>query len=193
MQQQGVVPNVITYSALIIACARDKRADHALELFEEMQWHGLVPDVVIYNALMSACEKGMQPKWALELFQAMKQQGMLPNLITCNALITACEKGKHWALALGLLNACKILSTPNVISYSTAISACEKGVINPPAPTSDFGLKSTGMPQFAWAWPARIKQLRSELPEGSVTFSTGREAQNEDTKKVVIGRLPWTS
>ena len=72
MQRHGVVPDVITYSALISACEKGNEPDRALKLFEAMKQQGIVPDVIIYNALISACEKGQQPERALELFEAMK-------------------------------------------------------------------------------------------------------------------------
>ena len=37
MQRQSVVPDAITYSALISACAKDKQPGRALEFFETMQ------------------------------------------------------------------------------------------------------------------------------------------------------------
>ena len=61
MQQQSMVPNIITYSALISACEKGKQPERALELFEAMKQQGVVPDVITYNALISACEKGEQP------------------------------------------------------------------------------------------------------------------------------------
>ena len=67
MQRQGVVPNVITYSALISTCEKSKQpvSERALELFEAMQRQGVVPNVITYGALISACEKGKQPERAL--------------------------------------------------------------------------------------------------------------------------------
>ena len=53
MKWQGVVPNVITYSALISACEKGKQPERALELFEAMKRQGVVPDVITYSALIS--------------------------------------------------------------------------------------------------------------------------------------------
>ena len=65
MQQQGVVPDVITYNALISTCEKGKQPQRALEVFQAMQQQGVVPDVITYSALISACEKGKQPQQAL--------------------------------------------------------------------------------------------------------------------------------
>ncbi len=37
MQRQGLVPNVITYTAFIRACEKGEQSERALELFEAMQ------------------------------------------------------------------------------------------------------------------------------------------------------------
>ena len=74
MRQHGLVPNVITYNALISACGKGQEPERAMKLFERMQRQGGVPVVITYNALISACEKGKQP----ELFEATRQQGELP-------------------------------------------------------------------------------------------------------------------
>ena len=58
MQQQGIAPNIITYSALISACEKGKQPERALEIFDKMQQQGIVPNIITYNALISACEKG---------------------------------------------------------------------------------------------------------------------------------------
>ena len=58
MQRQGVVPDVITYNAVISACEKGKQAERALEVFKAMQWQCVVPNVITYNAVISACEKG---------------------------------------------------------------------------------------------------------------------------------------
>ena len=60
MTQQGVAPNVITYSAMISAYAAGNRLQRASELFEMMNLQGVVPNVITYSALISACEKGAQ-------------------------------------------------------------------------------------------------------------------------------------
>ena len=58
MQQQNVVPNAITYNALITACGNSKQLEQTFEVFEAMQRQNVVPDKITYNALISVCEKG---------------------------------------------------------------------------------------------------------------------------------------
>ena len=73
-----MVPNVITYSALISSIEKGKRPQQALELFEAMQQQGLEPNVITYSALISALEKSKLPEQALEIFQIMQQQSVVP-------------------------------------------------------------------------------------------------------------------
>ena len=71
MKQQGVVPNVITYNALISACEKGKQPRRTIEILQAMQGQGLVPNVITYSALISACGKGKKPKRVLEVFQTV--------------------------------------------------------------------------------------------------------------------------
>ena len=49
MQQQGVVPDIITYSALISTFGEGKQLERALEIVDQIQQQGIVPDVITYN------------------------------------------------------------------------------------------------------------------------------------------------
>ena len=64
MQQQGIVPNSVTYSFLISACEKGKQPEQPKGMFQARQHQDIVPDVVTYNALISACKKGRQPERA---------------------------------------------------------------------------------------------------------------------------------
>jgi pentatricopeptide repeat protein len=86
MQRQGVVPDVITCSALISACGKGKQPERALEVFEAMQRQGVVPNVITYSALISAC-----PELAAELFEAMQQQDITPHIISYSDILGCCE------------------------------------------------------------------------------------------------------
>ena len=58
IKQQGLQPDVFTYTIMIGAFGRGKQPERALENFEEMRKRGLEPNVITYNILISACEKG---------------------------------------------------------------------------------------------------------------------------------------
>ena len=62
MEEQGVVPDSITYNALISACEKGEQFEKALAVFSALERQGVVPDAMTCNALLSACEKGSQPE-----------------------------------------------------------------------------------------------------------------------------------
>lgn len=71
IQLRDLLPDVITYNALITACNKDADPTRASELFGKMLSRGLRPTVITYSALINACAKGMAPERALVLFDEM--------------------------------------------------------------------------------------------------------------------------
>lgn len=57
MKESGVIPNSVTYSVAITACAHARQHEKAIELLDEMRELGLIIDAVPYNSAISACEK----------------------------------------------------------------------------------------------------------------------------------------
>ena len=55
---QSLLPNIISWSAAISACARGKYWEVAFRLLEEMMQETLKPNVVSCNSTVGACEKG---------------------------------------------------------------------------------------------------------------------------------------
>ena len=72
MRHQGLLPDVITYNALISACEKGTLSQGALQLFETMLHHGLLPDGLTYNALISACGMAQDPKRAFKVLEGMQ-------------------------------------------------------------------------------------------------------------------------
>ena len=60
MPEERVVPNEITYSAVISACSKGGQRQVALNQLSLMPAARLVPNEVTFNAFISACEKGGQ-------------------------------------------------------------------------------------------------------------------------------------
>ena len=75
MQQQGLHPEVVTYSVLINACEKGKRAERTSHLFHKRPQQGLQPSVITHSTLISACRKCM-----------MTERGLQPDGITYRAL-----------------------------------------------------------------------------------------------------------
>ena len=73
MQEAGVQPNVITYSAVISAFEKGGQWQQALSLFDHMTQEDVQPDVICFNAALSSLEKGSQwqQAWAKTVSLAM--------------------------------------------------------------------------------------------------------------------------
>lgn len=69
------IPNTITYSSLISACAAGSRLDKALQVYDEMQEAGLQPDHITYSTLISAYEKAGELAEALALLDRLHEAG----------------------------------------------------------------------------------------------------------------------
>ena len=72
MQQQGLEPNVITYTAVISA------RELTLQLFDEMRLQGRQLKVITFSAVFTACGKREMPERALQLLDQMQQQRLEP-------------------------------------------------------------------------------------------------------------------
>ena len=58
MLNQGILPDGITYNALVSACGNGRELQRALQLTETMLHQGILPDGIPYSAWVSAAEKG---------------------------------------------------------------------------------------------------------------------------------------
>ena len=67
LQQSAALPNVISYSAVIIACEKGQQWQQALGLLAVMQQTAVLPNRISYIAVISACEMGLLWQQALGL------------------------------------------------------------------------------------------------------------------------------
>ena len=90
MMRQGLLPDGITYTALISAGGKGTPPQRALQRVEAMLHHGLLPDGITYSALVGACGKGTQPQRVLNSLRpcgtkASRQTGSFRRLGQCFA------------------------------------------------------------------------------------------------------------
>ena len=81
MLRQGLLHDVITYSALSSACGKGTQQQGALQIFEAMRPIDLLPDGIAYNALAAPARNDSSPQRALQFLEAMRHQGLLPDRI----------------------------------------------------------------------------------------------------------------
>lgn len=72
MLSAGVMPNTVTWSSLISACANAGLVDKAIQLFEEMLMAGCEPNSQCFNILLHACVEACQYDRAFRLFHSFK-------------------------------------------------------------------------------------------------------------------------
>lgn len=129
MEAKSVLPDGITYGALIGACAKGSQPDRALEFFQAMQRQGVVPHLVAYNALINAVAKGNNQtvERPLEIFDDMQRQSVVPDIVTYNALAGACVKGNEPELALQVFQGMQRQSVePTSLTARVLIGAAQR-------------------------------------------------------------------
>jgi len=60
MRRRGVMPQLITYSALISTSEKGKHPTRALDVFQAMQRHSHVPDATSLESLIPSCSASCQ-------------------------------------------------------------------------------------------------------------------------------------
>ena len=122
---RGLVPDVVSYSALISANEKFRRWSSCLQLLGQMDGANVQADTYSYSAAISACEKGYQFDKALALLRVMKERSLPANEFTYSAVIGACVQDSGWEEALELLRELRDSGVvPNVVVFSSLISAC---------------------------------------------------------------------
>ncbi|KAK4438286.1 Pentatricopeptide repeat-containing protein, chloroplastic [Sesamum alatum] len=90
MKQGGLVPDIITYSTLLVGCAKVKGGYFkAMELVQEIKYRGLQMDIVVYGTLISVCASNNQCEEAEKYFNEMKSEGHSPNVFHYSSLLNA--------------------------------------------------------------------------------------------------------
>lgn len=72
----GVIPNTVTWTSLVSACANAGIVEQAIQLFEEMLHSGCEPNSRCCNILLHACVEACQYDRAFRLFKSWKANGI---------------------------------------------------------------------------------------------------------------------
>ena len=87
LMDAGILPDVVTYNAMVSTCEKAQNLEAAQDYFNEMKWEGLTPNVVTYSAMVSTCEKAQNLEAAQDYFNEMKREGLTPNVVTYSAMV----------------------------------------------------------------------------------------------------------
>ena len=76
MQQQGLTPDVVTYTAVISAYEKGGQWRLALSAYEQMRERGCRPDAIVFNAIIDALwETGVI--WAQRKVRHLRNPGIM--------------------------------------------------------------------------------------------------------------------
>jgi pentatricopeptide repeat protein len=116
MEEEGIMPDAVSFSSAINACAtHGAQWQDALKLLDRMQERDLPPHIPAWNAMLKVLARNRQWSPALDLLERMKCRGEvggdppsaaipLPNIITYSQVMEACTEGGQPRLALRLLD-----------------------------------------------------------------------------------------
>jgi len=178
MRKNGVEPNVVTFAAVIgacaTACANAARIDNydaiqlpkkkALQLLKVMKKDATVvdPNINVYNAAIRVCAEAMDLDGAIDLLDQLEEDELEPTQRTFGSLVTACERVESSDALNTVFRRMRDASiTPNEIIYGAAISCCRKA----------------GEPERALL--LLRKMIRENLSPNTATFNTVIMAQTE--------------
>ena len=128
MRKEGIQPNVMTFSAVINACATAS-AKMARRREEEDYTFSTTTGNNDSFATTNIDDVRLPMKRALRLLDAMKLPTSLvkPNIVTYNAAIRACAEGLNLDGAFDLLRQLKEDGLePTIVTYGSLMTACER-------------------------------------------------------------------
>jgi pentatricopeptide repeat protein len=126
MQDQGIEPNLITYSAILKGYCQENRLDEAFELMEGMvQTTKYKPDEIMYNTLLDGCARQGLYERGIKLLSEMEKV-VRPSNYTLSVLVKMASRGKRLDEAFQLTEriSAKYRFKLNIHVYSNLIQAC---------------------------------------------------------------------
>ncbi|CAI9103864.1 OLC1v1002438C1 [Oldenlandia corymbosa var. corymbosa] len=129
MKREGLKPDIVTYSTLLIGCAKVKGGySRALELVQELKFHGLRMDSVTYGTILSVCASNNQCKEAEQYFDEMKSEGHSPNVFHYSSLLNAYSVNGNYQKADELIQEMKSVGIVlNKVVLTTLLKVYVKG------------------------------------------------------------------
>nr|XP_043625967.1 pentatricopeptide repeat-containing protein At1g10910, chloroplastic [Erigeron canadensis] len=129
MKQDGLIPDVVTYSTLLAGCAKVQNGyTKAIELVKELKDKGLQMDSVIYGTIISVCASRNQSKEAESYFNQMKTEGHVPNVFHYSSLLNAYSIDGNYEKAEEIFRDMKAAGlVPNKVVLTTLLKVYVRG------------------------------------------------------------------
>ncbi|XP_020586065.1 pentatricopeptide repeat-containing protein At3g53360, mitochondrial-like [Phalaenopsis equestris] len=104
MEEEGILPNEITYIGILSACARVGLVDRGEILFQRMKIKGIIPRIEHYACMVDLFARAGQTKRAYKFIKSMPMEA---NTVIWRSLLAGCKT--HGDLSIGKLAAKYIL------------------------------------------------------------------------------------
>jgi len=105
--------SIVTYNALIDACARSGEMYRATPLLEAMEAQGIEPNLITYSTIIKGYCQQPRLDRAFELLEHMKTSGNVkPDEITYNTLIDGCARHRLYDRGVALLEEMQVTGIP---------------------------------------------------------------------------------
>ncbi|KAG0485073.1 hypothetical protein HPP92_008950 [Vanilla planifolia] len=128
MKDDGLSPDVVTYSALLSGCCKEEDGySKAVQLVQELENSGLQKDAVIYGSLIAICASNNLCEQAEEYFNQMKEL-CAPNIFHYSSLLNAYSANGDYAKAEKLVVDMKSTGIePNKVVLTTLLKVYARG------------------------------------------------------------------
>ena len=124
IKQNGIIPDVVSYTCLLNSYGRSRQPGKAKEVFLMMRKERRKPNVVTYNALIDAYGSNGFLAEAVEIFRQMEQDGIKPNVVSVCTLLAACSRSKKKVNVDTVLSAAQSRGINlNTAAYNSAIGS----------------------------------------------------------------------
>ncbi|KAK6135962.1 hypothetical protein DH2020_030300 [Rehmannia glutinosa] len=110
MRQEGVQPDIHTYTSFINACCKAGDMLRAMKTIEEMEALGVKANVKTYTTLIHGWSRASLPEKALKCFEEMKHAGLKPDKAVYHCLMTSLLSRATVAedyIHMGILSLCE--------------------------------------------------------------------------------------
>lgn len=122
MEENGVRPDVVTFSTIMNAWSSAGRMDKCKEIFNDMVKAEIEPDIHAFSILAKGYVRAGEPEKAESILTSMRKYGVHPNVVICTTVISGwCSAGKMEHAMKVYEKMCEIGVSPNLKTYETLI------------------------------------------------------------------------
>lgn len=118
MNENGIVPDILTATVLVHMYSKAGNLDRAKEAFESLRLQGFQPDLKVYNSMIMAYVNGGQPKLGESLMREMEARDIKPTLEIYMALL------RSFAQRGDVGGAGRIATTMQFAGFQPSLESC---------------------------------------------------------------------